>query len=378
METKQVVMINNEIAQRRLFNQCISKSAFNTPEKVMEWLVAVQAQDYFGAKWALGLRIQNAIDNDIEQAFTKGSILRTHLLRPTWHFVSPFDIRWLLELTAPHVRAANAYMYRKHGLDCDVFRQSNGVLVKALQQGNQLTRDELGVALNEAGIATDDGNRLAYLMMNAELDGLICSGPRRGNQFTYVLLEERAPQARTLKRDEALAELSMRFFISRGPATVQDYAKWSGLTISEARFGLESVKSNLQNEVVGDQSYWSSKEIVQNVISPTAYLLSAYDEYISSYKNHNAVCENEFQVRLSSQGNGLNNIMVIDGQIIGSWRRNLKKKSMVLEMNPFIQLTKEENQAVIGAAQSYADFFQLSAEIVQSNLHHQQGIESRL
>src|SRR6266852_6469726 len=232
-------MINLDVAHRRLHNQHITRRTLETPQALVEWLGAVQAQDFAAAKWALGLRLQGVTDDDIEQAFTDGAILRTHVMRPTWHFVSPADIRWLLALTAPRVHAASAYYSRRLELDEVAFRSTNAVLANALQGGKQLTRDELASALQQAGIITEGEQRVTHIMMRAELDGIICSGARRGKQFTYALLEERAPQARALERDEALAELTRRYFTSHGPATVQDFVWWSGLTTADARVGLE-------------------------------------------------------------------------------------------------------------------------------------------
>ena len=148
-----------DIARERLHNQWISHTPFRKPGEVVEWLVAVQAQDYAGAKWALGLRMQGATDADIDTAFADGSILRTHLMRPTWHFVSPRDIRWMLALTAPRVHLANAFYYHKLGLDSAIFKHSNTVLVEELRNGNQLTRNELSAVLQDAGIDTNDGLR---------------------------------------------------------------------------------------------------------------------------------------------------------------------------------------------------------------------------
>ena len=197
-------MTNLKIAYQRLHNQLITQQKFEKADEVVKWLCAVQAQDYAAAKWALGLRMQNATDAFIEQAFTDGTILRTHILRPTWHFVLPADIRWMLALTAPRIIAASAYYYRTLGLDDTVFSHSHVVLAKALQGGKQLTRPELMSVLQQACIVTDDLQRFTYIIMRAELDGIICSGGRRGKQFTYALLDERAPQARTLDREEAL------------------------------------------------------------------------------------------------------------------------------------------------------------------------------
>ncbi len=352
-------MAHLDIAHHRLHSQRISEAALRTPSEVVGWLGAVQAQDYAGAKWALGLRLQGATDHDIDQAFADGAILRTHLMRPTWHFVTPADIRWMLALTAPRVHAVNASMYRRLELDNTVFRQSNAVLAKALQGGKQLTRDELRVVLQEAGIATDDGLRLAYIMMYAELDGVVCSGARRAKQFTYALLDERAPHTKTLEREEALAELARRYFVSRGPATVQDFAKWSGLTITDARRGLETVKAQLRHEVVDGQAFWFSTSTPSTKgVSPTAYLLSVYDEYISGYKDRSAIGEAEVGAKLRALGNALSYIIVVNGQIVGTFKRTLGKDAVIVEANLFSRLTKAENRAVARAAQRYGDFLE--------------------
>src|SRR6266568_4837740 len=247
------MMTHLNIAHQRLHNQFIAQQAFEKADDVVRWLGAVQAQDYAAAKWALGLRMQNSTDDLIEQAFTDGTILRTHVMRPTWHFVLPADIRWMLALTAPRVLATIAYYDRTLELDDAVFSQSNAVLAKALQGGKQLTRAELFSELQQAGIATDNLQRIGHILMHAELDGIICSGARRGKQFSYALLDERAPQARTLDCEEALAEFARRYFTSRGPATLQDFVWWSGLTVADARAGLEMVKPQLVHAVVDGQ-----------------------------------------------------------------------------------------------------------------------------
>ncbi len=353
-------MTRLDIARQRLHNQHIARATFEKPSDVVAWLGAVQAQDYASAKWALGLRLQGATDRDIEQAFTEGSILRTHLMRPTWHFVTPADIRWMLALTAPRVHAVNAYMYRKLELDSALFKRSNAALAKALQGGKQLTRDELRGVLQKAGIATDGELRMGYIMMRAELDKIVCSGARRGRQFTYALLEERTPHAKTLKRDEALAELARRYFMSRGPATVQDFAKWSGLTTADARSGLEVVKAQLQHEVVDGQSYWFSTATPSaKDVSPTAYLLSIYDEYISGYKDRSAIGDARHTAKLIALGNALAYIIVVNGQIVGTWKRTLRKDAVVIETNIFTRLTKAENRAVAVAAHQYGAFLDL-------------------
>src|SRR5262249_10119843 len=277
--------------------------------------------DYAGAKWALGMRIQNTTEPVIERAFNQGAILRTHLLRPTWHFVTPNDIRWLLALSAPRVHTANGTMYRKLELNNAVFTRGNAAMGKALSGGNHLTRDELRQVLEKAGIPSDGEFRMTYIMMQAELEGVVCSGQRRGNQFTYSLLDERAPTAKIFKRDDALVELAGRYFLSRGPATVQDFAKWSGLTLADARAGLESIQSRLQQTVVGKQTYWSTPSQQSPIVEPsTAYLLSIYDEYISGYKDRSDIVSNENGAKLQGMGNALTHVIVVDGQIVGTWK----------------------------------------------------------
>jgi hypothetical protein len=354
-------MKSSDIAHHRLRNQHIGAPRFQEPAEVVSWLGAVQAQDYAGAKWALGLRLNGATDDDVERAFTDGAILRTHLLRPTWHFVTPADIRWLLALTASRVNAVNAYTYRKLGLDDRLFTRTNRALVKALQGGKELTRDELRGVLQRANIATEGELRMGYLMMRAELDGLICSGARRGKHFTYALLDERARNVRALTRDEALAELARRYFLSRGPATVQDFARWSGLTATDARIGVEAVKAELRHEVIDGQSYWLSASAPRaKGAAPSAHLLSIYDEYISGYKDRSAISAPRYSERLIAMGNALNAVILVDGLIVGTWQRTFKNGALVVETNPFTKLTAAQKRAVAVAADRLARFLKRS------------------
>lgn len=316
-----------DIPHQRLYNQRISRPTLDKPSDVVEWLCAVQAQDFAGAKWTLGSRMRAATEDAIEKAFTEGSILRTHVLRPTWHFVRPADIRWMLALTAPRIRAMMAYRHRQLKLDEKTLRRSGVAIARALEDGAQLTRDELREVLRGADIVTGV-ERMTHIMMRAEVDGIVCSGPLRGKQFTYVLLDARAPHTKTLDRDQALKELAMRYFKSRGSATVQDFAKWSGLTVADARNGLEAVKAKLRHEAVEDRTYWFPvPPRTATSASPTAYLLSIYDEYISGYKDRSAIIEPGHARKLVGMGNALTSVIVIHGQIVGTWKRTLTQRA---------------------------------------------------
>lgn len=351
-------MTTLDIPQRRLFNQRLARNLFENPEEVVSWLGAVQAQEYPGAKWSLAQRSSSLTEAAIDQAFAEGAILRTHLLRPTWHFVVPADIRWLLKLTVPRVNAANASYYRKFGLDEAILARTNAVITQALEGGKQLMRSELEIVLQQAGLSTpaDDRLRLAYIMMRAELDGLVCSGPLRGKQHTYVLLEERVPQAGTLARDEALAELTRRYFTSRGPATLKDYMGWSGLLAAEARTGLEMVKSEFAQELVDDKLYWFiPDEPGPTLESPLSHLLPAYDEY-TIYKDHSAVLDPQYLNQVIA-GNGI--VIILDGRIVGVWKRTFKKGAVVVVLTPFRPLAEAEKEAITGAAYQYGAFLEM-------------------
>ncbi len=355
--------MNPDIIRLRLRYQRITTPVRGTPRDIVQHLGAVQAQDYAGAKWSIGLRLRKTTDADIDRAFDTGDLLRTHLLRPTWHFVTPADVRWMLALTAPRVHAANAGRYRALELDAATFERGNAVLAEALHGGRHRTRDELRALLNDAGIPMDAEQRLAYLLMQAELNGLICSGPRKGRQFTYALLEERVPPAPALTRDEALAELTRRFFTSRGPATEHDFAKWSGLTVTDARHGLDMVAGELRRDTVDDRSYWRSRSTPRaRETSPTVHLLSIYDEYISGYRDHQGA-DGGYGSRLVGLGNALQYIMVLDGRIVGTWKRTLTRTTVRIETAPFRRLTAAERDAVALAAEQYGAFLGLEVAL---------------
>jgi hypothetical protein len=275
--------------------------------------------------------------------------------------VAPADIRWLLKLTAPRVHQVNAGMYRQVGMDSATLQRSLDIVTGALEGGRQLTRDELGDALRQAGIAVESGLPTAYVMMNAELEGLICSGPRRGKQFTYMLLDERASAGGPFDRDAALAELAGRYARSHGPATAADFANWSGLTLTDARRGLEAVAGELHSETIDGQTYWFGPGDWPVAPSPTAFLLSIYDETFIGYKDRHAIVSEEDGARMVALGNALQNVIVIDGRVVGTWRRTLGKKTLGVELNPFRPLRQADQAAIVLAQEQLAAFYGLGS-----------------
>lgn len=354
------MMIPPEIFRRRLANQRLTQAHLQTPADVVAWLGAVQAQEYPGGLWALGLRLQSATQDTVDQAFNDGTILRTHVLRPTWHFVTPADIRWLLALTSARVHARITPMYRRLELDAPLLARSEAVIARELQDGRHRTRAELGAALSQAGISTEE-LRLGHLLIHAELEGLMCSGPRRGKQFTYALLEERAPQAKTLSPDEALAELVRRYYTSHGPATVQDFAWWSSLTVAGARRGLELAAPHLDQALIDGQTYYfGASQATAADQSEADFLLPTYDEFLVGYRSFDRARRGGQEV--SDQV--LFNSAVLTGErIVGSWRRTFLKGTVAIEIAPFAPLSPEQAAAVATAARRYGAFLGMQVQL---------------
>lgn len=365
------------VAGRRLANQRITDGPFRRAVDVVTWFGAVQAQEYEPAKWGVGLRMpEETCDEDIERAFQRGEILRTHVMRPTWHFVAARDIRWLLELTAPRVHRALASYNRQLELDQKTLAHAVRVVERALRDGRHQTRLELRAHLQRAGIIAS-GQRLAHIVMHAELEGVIVSGPRRGKQFTYALLAERAPDARSLPRDEALAGLARRYFRSHGPATVRDCAWWSGLTIAEVKRGLEMIRA--QREEIDGVVYWSVNEsAVQPRRRPapagagrtrardrSVHLLPIYDEYVVAYRDRVAVPHAPGSIaRATGTPVMFQHPVIIGGQIAGTWRSS-RADRCTLDVTMLRAITASERRALVAATKRYARFrrIELTPEI---------------
>jgi hypothetical protein len=348
-------MTSPDIAQQRIYNQHIASQKFKDPQDIVKWMGAIQAQDYAGAKWAIGLRLQNTTDAAIDQAMADGSIIRTHVLRPTWHFISPTDARWMIELTAPRINAFSASMFRQLQLDSIVFKRSNDALSKALEGNKQLNRAEVMTVLNEAGVATDD-LRFIHLLMRAELDKIICSGARQGKQFTYAFFDDRVPN-NTLVKEEALAELARRYFISHGPATLQDFTWWSGLATVDTKISLEIVKSELTKMIVDGKEYWMAQnEPITNSKAPTAYLLPAFDEFAVAYKDRTATVNPKYLKQ--ARHVIFDPSIVVNNQVVGTWKRIIKNQKIDITLNTFGNLNKIQTKAVERAKKRYLKFME--------------------
>ncbi len=358
-------MTPQDIAQSRLYHQQIANTRFKEPSQVVSWLGALQAQDYAGAKWSIGLRLPDATDADIEQAIADKTIIRTWPMRGTLHFVAPEDVRWMLALLTPRVIANSAKRHEQLALDKAIFARSKELFAQALQGGQQLTRQEMMDVLEQAGISSNNQRGYHILGWVAQT-GFICFGPMRGKQPTFVWLDEWVPGGKNLTRDEALAELANRYFTGHGPATLQDFRWWSGLKVADARASLEMVKSQLSQETVNGQTYWMSPDMpVTKDTSPTTYLLPGFDEYMLGYTDRSAALESIHSPKIIPGNNGMfSPTIVIDGKVAGTWKRTFKKDSVVIAVSPFTSLSEAQSRAIVVAAERYGKFVGLSPVVV--------------
>lgn len=346
-------MNSHDILSTRLSNQKLAQPTMTTPVEIVKWLGAIQAQDYPAAKWSLGLRLENGSDEQIEEAFNKGEILRTHVMRPTWHFVLPEDILWMIELTAPRVRTILSHYDRKLEITDQFLSKCFDVILKSLRGGNFLTRLQLAEQLKKHGIEAT-GQRLGHITAHAELAGLICSGPRIGKQFTYANVTERAPNAKRLSREASLALLATRYFQSHGPAQVRDFAWWSGLSMKDAQEARTRVPSLAAHEVNG-KTYWAIKSLVKPA-KQRALCMSIFDEFTIAYKDRSDMSDERHVEKFISMGNALTGVMLFDGRVMGTWKRELKKDTVAITLSPLRPITKDEKDSFATLAQRYARF----------------------
>ncbi|HEY4155430.1 MAG TPA: winged helix DNA-binding domain-containing protein [Puia sp.] len=353
-----------DILNQRLVNQQIAVHRFHLPEELVCWQGAVQAQDYAMAKWAIGCRLDGITETQVEKDFNEGKILRTHVLRPTWHFVSPKDIRWMLALTAPKIKTFTKGHHRDLGIDSGILKRSKKIIEKLLKGEGPKTRKEIEQALNKSRIGTDN-NRLGFLLIDAELDGLLCSAGRKGKQFAYGLLEEIVPEFKTRKREEGIVELAGRYFGSHGPATVHDFAWWSGLSLSEIKRILPGMGSGLLSQKMDGQDYWFSRSMAEAKGGPKGiYFLPAFDEYFIGYRDRTHSMDTSFAKRIMGPNGIFNPVIVRKGRIAGTWKRKEEKSGSMIEAAPFASF-KLSDRGVASAMKKYSRYLGRAVSLAQ-------------
>lgn len=361
-----------ELLDKRLRVQQISCQTFKKPDQLVKWMGAVQAQDFLYSLWAVGLRLQHAVESEVRQAIDEGTIIRTWPMRGTIHFVPSEDAAWMLKLLAKRVIKSNRSIYKTAGLDNEIIRKSKKVLTQALHE-TPLTRKELYAVLERAGVHANTksqaGKRGFYIINRLALEGLICFGPYRGNQPTFVLLDEWASNPCTLEGDEALAELAKRYFRSHGPATEYDFAWWAGLTVSKARAGIKIIKSQLEEKTVGDSNYWFTQTedlLIPKLEEPKVFLLPFLDEYTVGYKDRDELVSPDISEQLYEGNNQgiLWPVIVIDGRVVGTWKRTFKKETVDVETTLYRDLTDDETDALKKEVERFGQFVEKSVDLL--------------
>ncbi len=345
----------NDLIRERLVNQKLAARA-RDPVEIVSSLGAIQAQDFHGATWAIGVRSNTLTDAAVVRAYDEGRILRTHVLRPTWHFVAAADIRWLVALTGPRILARMAYRHRQLGIDPPTIARSQSALRRALAKTPH-TRRDIAAVLRRAGVPVTP-ERISHLVMVAELAGLLCSGPLRDGQVTWALMDDRVPRAPSIDPDTALARLAGRYFRSHGPATLADFAWWSGLSRGDARSAVEM--AGLSRDAVVDGMYRRGRRPPRRSgVTPSEWLLPNYDEYLVAYTDRSAVLGDcPVDPRLL-----LDYTVVIDGFALGTWRPRRRNGSVSIAVTPRRRLTRDEQERVRRAADRYGAFVGSDVEV---------------
>jgi len=355
------------ILRLRLENQGLARASFQKPEDVVAWFGAVQAQDFLGSLWALGLRMRSATESLVESAESRRAIIRTWPMRGTLHFVAAADVRWMIKLLAPRVIARNAARLKKEvNVDASVVGRARDVVARALEGGKRLERGALYEVLEARRIRTGNSRGL-HILLRLALDGTICLAGRIGKQHTFAMLEEWIPQSRHLAREEALVELARRYFASHGPATTRDFAWWAGITAKHAQEAVDGAQPSLRHDVVDGTRYWWNepprslrRKIVAAKAEPRVRLLPAFDEYTVAYENRLMLSSD---LKQRSKMGLLNPVVLVDGRVVGSWKRAIVKRSVSIETSLWRPLNRAERAALQEEANRFAAFLGLGVKL---------------
>jgi hypothetical protein len=350
------------ISNARLINQKIAAPEFKTPKELVQFMGAIQSQDYAMAKWAVGLRLKDPSVSAIESSLDKGEIIRIHVLRPTWHFIAADDVYWMLRLSAPRIRASMKSRHVQLELPEKVITKTNNIIGKALSGGKNLTRAELTELFASHGIRTDE-NRLSHILQCAELDELICSGPIRNNKQTYCLLSERVAIKKDLSKDEALAELAKRYFTSRTPATIQDFAWWSNLSLGESKKAFDFIRSDFYTETIGSQEFILNGSFPTESPKNSAYILPAFDEFLISYKDRSSSLSLVHNRKAVSNNGIFYPPVIVSGQVAGLWQRRFQKNRVIIEINLFNHLPKSVISRLEKQARRFGGFLEMEPDV---------------
>jgi hypothetical protein len=354
-----------EVLRRRMTNTRLTGAPFDSAAETVRWHGAMQGQDYGPAKWSIGQRTNELVDEDIDRELDDGAILRTHALRPTWHLLTREDIRWVLALTGPRVHRQLDRRFDELGLDPKTLTKCEKKISIALQGDNPLTRREIAGILEAAKI-DPSGQRLPFILIHCELESVICSGRLAGKQQTFALLDDRAPAGPSLDRDEAMTELLRRYLQSHGPATVADFRWWSGLTGADIKKTLHALGSDVTSEELGGMIFWSlAGDHARLPAMRVGHLLQMLDEAFVAYTESRHFGDPravEARSAWSDRGMPAANVL-LRGSVAGHWKRTLGAKSMAVELILYEEPRPADLRAMNAAAKRLGSFIGLPVTV---------------
>lgn len=358
-------MTQQMLIDLRAHNQYITNSKARTAVAVVKQLCAMQGQDFAGVKWAIGLRGIGLTEADVEKAIANGSIVRCCSLRGTLHIMAAEDVRWILDLCGPRMKQAYASIFRQAELDAATLKKAYRLFHKHLTKENPTTRTELKALLQDNGIGTDE-QRFSHLWLHASLDKVLCLGPRRDKEFTYVLLDDWVSTAKQHQAEADIITLAKRYFMGHGPATVADFAWWSGMRLTDAKAAVAAISKHLSSFQLNGQTYYHQpmrKDIPDT--KDSAYLLPAFEEYLLGYANRADVLPKAFtnEVIGKTKNGMIPPVVVTDGVISGTWKRALLKDKVHVTLRPFTKWTKKQKDALADKADAYGEFLGLKTVI---------------
>lgn len=324
-----------ELLNTRLYNQLLAVHGKKTPHEVVSWMGAMQSQSLDMAKWAIGVRLQGKTVKDIDDALDTGKIIRTHILRPTWHFVSAEDIHWMFDLSNPRLKPVYQSYCKMSSSDETLIYRGVPVVEKALSDGKHLTKQEISDILHAHNIKADT-RHLTLIISYAEMEGILCNGRQNGSKQTFTSLEAWAPRKEKLHKDEALARLAQRYFASHGPATVNDFAWWSGLTLTDCKHALEMVTDNFVSETANGRVFWMRNNIqTPPETGDPVQLLPPFDEFVVSYKDRSELIDETHYGKVMTKNGLFSPTVMLNGEIIGSWKKTIQKGTPKVELSFF-------------------------------------------
>src|SRR5690554_3190681 len=331
----------DELLHIRLYNQLLSLHELKEPREVVARMGAMQSQALEMAKWAIGSRLPDSSAKEIIGALNRGEVIRTHILRPTWHFVAAKDLRWMYALSYPRLKPVYRSYAKMLSADESLLYRYIPLIEEFLSGGKHLSKQEIGEALAERGVLLDD-NHLKLLLSFAELEGVIVNGELEGSRQTFTLLDEWAPRIPDITRDEALDRLARKYLPSHGPATLQNFAWWSNLPVTDCRKALEMIRPDFIRESINGRECWMRSDTrTPPLAQDSALLLAPFDELVVSYKDRTEMIEEAHYSKVMTKNGIFSPTIMLNGRIIGSWKKSMKKNVPQITLTFFVKVPKK-------------------------------------